>query len=173
VSESEARCAEVHELASSGIEAAALTACALAILALNEDPSNSGVAADAFRQVEATGALDSFITAARGSSRFLTAILEGLDDRRSVIRALSESNDFRLARDSGLILDGPRRGPTRDLTQRELEVAHLVARGYTNRMIAQDLFISDSTVKVHVRHIFDKLGARSRAELAARIASTD
>jgi ATP/maltotriose-dependent transcriptional regulator MalT len=171
--ESEARCTEVRELASSGIEAAALTACALAILALSEDPSNSGVAADAFRQVEATGAVDSFITAARGSSRFLAAVLEALDDTTPVVRALSESNDFRLAREAGLILEGSRRGPTRELTQRELEVAHLVTRGYTNRMIAQALFISDSTVKVHVRHILDKLGARSRAELAARIASGD
>jgi LuxR family maltose regulon positive regulatory protein len=173
VTESEARCAEVHELASSGIEAAALTACALAILELREDPSNSAVAADAFRQVEATGALDSFISAARGSPRFLAAVLEALDDTTPVVRALSESNDFRLARDSGLILEGSRRGPARELTQRELEVARLVARGYTNRMIGQALFISDSTVKVHVRHILGKLGARSRAELAARIASGD
>lgn len=173
VAESEARCAEVHELASSGIEAAALTACALAILALGEDPSNSDLAADAFHRVETTGALDSFITAARGSSRFLTAVLEALDDTTPVIRALTESNDFRLARESGLVLEGSRRGPTRDLTRRELEVARLVARGYTNRMIAQALFISDSTVKVHVRHIFDKLDARSRAELAARITSVD
>ena len=91
VSESEARCAEVHELASSGIEAAAPTACALAILALTEDPSNSGVAADAFRQVEATGALDSFITAARealvSSQRFLRVSTTGrLSSARSVSR---------------------------------------------------------------------------------------
>jgi LuxR family maltose regulon positive regulatory protein len=172
VAESEARCAEVHELASSGIEATALAACARAITALSEDPSNSA-AADAFHVVETTGAFDSFITAARGSSRFLTAVLEALDDPTPVTRALGDANDFRLARAAGLALEGSRRGPMRDLTRRELEVARLVARGYTNRMIAQALYISDSTVKVHLRHILGKLGARSRAEVASRISSVD
>lgn len=169
--ESEARCVEVHELASSGIEATALAACARAINALGEDPSNAAAAADAFHLVESTGALDSFITAARGSTRFLNGVLEALDDPTPVAQALSEANDFRLGHAAGLTLVGSRRGPMRDLTKRELEVAHLIARGYTNRRIAQALYISDATVKVHVRHILDKLGARSRAEVASRISS--
>jgi DNA-binding NarL/FixJ family response regulator len=37
-------------------------------------------------------------------------------------------------------------------------------------MIAAELYISTATVKVHVRHIIDKLGARSRTEVAARMA---
>jgi LuxR family transcriptional regulator, maltose regulon positive regulatory protein len=170
---SEARCAEVHKLASSGIEATALAACARAINALSEDPSNSSVALKAFQVVDTTGAFDSFITAARGNSQFLTAILEALQDPTPVARALGDANDFRLARAAGLALEGPRRGPMRDLTKREREVAGLVARGYTNRMIAQALYISDSTVKVHVRHILDKLGARSRAEVASRVSRVD
>jgi DNA-binding CsgD family transcriptional regulator len=173
VAESEARYTEVHKLASSGIEATALAACARAITALSEDPSNSGAALEAFHVVETTGAFDSFITAARGNSRFLTAVLEALHDPTPVIRALGDANDFRLARAAGLALEGSRRGPMRDLTKREHEVARLVARGYTNRMIAQALYISDSTVKVHVRHILDKLGARSRAEVASRVSRVD
>jgi DNA-binding NarL/FixJ family response regulator len=55
-----------------------------------------------------------------------------------------------------------------DLSPREKEVLSLVARGLTNAAIGERLFISPVTVKVHVRHIFDKLGVKSRAEAALR-----
>jgi len=53
------------------------------------------------------------------------------------------------------------------LTVREREVLALVAEGYTNRRIAEDLFISESTAGVHVSHILGKLGAETRTEAAA------
>jgi non-specific serine/threonine protein kinase len=53
------------------------------------------------------------------------------------------------------------------LTPREREVAALVARGLTNRQIAAELVITEGTVGVHVVHILDKLGFRSRAQVAA------
>jgi len=51
------------------------------------------------------------------------------------------------------------------LTPRELEVAQLVSYARTNREIASELFVSEKTVETHVRHIFDKLGISSRAEI--------
>ncbi|HWQ83033.1 MAG TPA: response regulator transcription factor, partial [Anaerolineales bacterium] len=54
------------------------------------------------------------------------------------------------------------------LSQRELEVLRLVADGRTNQEIADQLFISLNTVKTHVRHIFQCLDARNRAEAIAR-----
>jgi ATP/maltotriose-dependent transcriptional regulator MalT len=57
------------------------------------------------------------------------------------------------------------------LTRREREVLNLLAQGHTNREIAQDLVISETTAKVHVRHILEKLRVRNRTE-AARLAST-
>jgi DNA-binding NarL/FixJ family response regulator len=54
-----------------------------------------------------------------------------------------------------------------DLTRREREVLALVAEGYTNRRIAEALFISESTAGVHVSNILGKLGVSSRAEAAA------
>ena len=53
------------------------------------------------------------------------------------------------------------------LTQREREVLGLVAEGWTNRQIADHLFISENTVGVHVSNILGKLGASSRTEAAA------
>ena len=54
------------------------------------------------------------------------------------------------------------------LTHREREVLALVADGRTNRDIAESLYIEARTVEKHVEHIRAKLGARSRAEAAAR-----
>ena len=54
------------------------------------------------------------------------------------------------------------RKPT--LTGRELEVLQLVAHGLTSRKIGEQLFISENTVKNHIRNILDKLGLHSRNE---------
>lgn len=51
------------------------------------------------------------------------------------------------------------------LTGREQEVVRLVARGMSNKAIAQELGISPRTVEGHLNHVFDKLGAASRTEL--------
>lgn len=51
-----------------------------------------------------------------------------------------------------------------ELTGREVEVLRKIAGGNRNRDIADLLFISEETVKVHVKHIMDKLGARDRTE---------
>jgi DNA-binding NarL/FixJ family response regulator len=50
------------------------------------------------------------------------------------------------------------------LTDRELDVLKLVAKGYNNRVIAGELFISENTVKNHVRNILEKLQLHSRME---------
>jgi len=52
------------------------------------------------------------------------------------------------------------------LTGRELEVAELIHGRYTNRQIAEQLFLSLKTVEAHVRHIFDKLDVTSRVQIA-------
>ena len=52
------------------------------------------------------------------------------------------------------------------LTRREIEVLREVVAGYTNREIADRIQISENTVKAHLTHIFDKLGASNRVELA-------
>jgi DNA-binding NarL/FixJ family response regulator len=65
---------------------------------------------------------------------------------------------------------GTVRGPeaaTEPLSQRELEVLGLVARGSTNREAAAKLFISEATVKTHLLHVYAKLGVKDRAAAVA------
>jgi DNA-binding NarL/FixJ family response regulator len=54
-----------------------------------------------------------------------------------------------------------------DLTAREIEVLRKVAQGNRNRDIAAQLFIAEETVKVHLKHVMDKLGARDRTQAVA------
>ncbi len=57
--------------------------------------------------------------------------------------------------------------PGHELTEREREVLTLVARGYTNKQIADALSMSEKTARNHVSHILEKLGLSRRSEAAA------
>lgn len=62
---------------------------------------------------------------------------------------------------------------TADLTPRERELLELLVRGYRYREIGEKLFISLDTVRTHIRHIYEKMQVRSRAEAAARYHGMD
>lgn len=57
----------------------------------------------------------------------------------------------------------------KELTRREIEIVYLMKNGLTNKEIAEDLFIAESTVKKHISHIFEKLQVGSREELKYKL----
>lgn len=97
-----------------------------------------------------------------------------LDAAAAAARLSAEAEAGRLDRgavDAVLAASGARRRSGRprtagDLTEREVEVLCLVARGLSNREVARRLTISPKTVGRHVEHIYGKLGIRSRAAAA-------
>jgi non-specific serine/threonine protein kinase len=98
------------------------------------------------------------LESARTAGRALT-----LEDAVELARALVRATTEHAA--------GPVTGPAACLTGREYEVAQLVSRGLSNRQVAAELVITEKTVKNHVQHVLEKLGVRSRTELAARAAA--
>lgn len=107
---------------------------------------------------ETTAYADGFVVAARACPR-LVASVRPFEDHLDSVTSLA------------LLISTPQE--TDRLSRREREVAELISVGLTNREIAQSLIISEATVKVHVRHILEKLGARSRVEVARRLVARD
>jgi two-component system sensor histidine kinase ChiS len=58
------------------------------------------------------------------------------------------------------------------LTAQEKKIVHLIAKGQSQKGIAESLFISDKTVKTHMRNIFDKVLVTSKVELLSKLEAT-
>jgi DNA-binding CsgD family transcriptional regulator len=110
--------------------------------------------------------LDLAVIASKARRRGEAALL--LDETRALAAAAGATtladDAERLARAFG---PGRHADPWHPLSEREYEVAQLVAAGLTNRQIAQRLVVSPKTISAHVTHILTKLGAGRRAEIAA------
>ena len=65
----------------------------------------------------------------------------------------------------------PEQLPAWNLTASELAVARLVSTGRSNREVAGELYVSVKAVEFHLGHVYDKIGIRSRKDLAARLAA--
>ena len=148
-----------------GPQTHALLAAATAVHAASESKPAACVAA--YEDILDSGF--TYVLPLAWRSRFEVAkvLLESRQHHDSVLRLLLNANDVAIARRSGARVPRPT-NQRLDLSAREEEVCELLAEGRTNQEIAEMLFISLSTTKVHVKHILEKLGVRSRTE-AARI----
>ena len=116
-----------------------------------------------------TGAVDLLATSYRASPELLTVLLSAVTTRAKTWSLLTRTRDSALAAAAGF-RPVQTSDPRSALSKREREIYELVCQGLSNKQIAACLFISEATVKVHVQHIFDKFGTRSRTALAARAA---
>jgi len=98
---------------------------------------------------------------ARGILRKTAGLASVLACLRTVAAGRSWMEDS-VFRDAGR----PERHPRSDLTARELQVLELVEQGCKNKEIAFELGIRPGTVKIHLKHIFEKTGVRGRYGLA-------
>jgi DNA-binding NarL/FixJ family response regulator len=113
------------------------------------------------------GAVDVLVTAYRSTPELLGVLLKASGDGGPFLGLLRRVGDEDLATAIGLPLSTADDRRKR-LSPREREVYELVVQRLTNREIAKLLFIEESTVKVHVHHIYDKLGVRSRLDLTVQ-----
>jgi ATP/maltotriose-dependent transcriptional regulator MalT len=112
---------------------------------------------------------DSFVVAYRLAPGLLDLIPSDDSVVPAVVLVMKRANDHGIARSHF-----PRASPApaeTPLTPREEEVLELLATGLSNAEIAQRLFISLSTAKVHVQHILKKLGAKTRLQAAMHAAT--
>jgi ATP/maltotriose-dependent transcriptional regulator MalT len=112
----------------------------------------------------AVGDLNSLVLAYRCCPRILELIHDS--EPALAVSLATQSRDEELARKFAPDLAIPRRRSA--LSRREEEVHGLLAQGLSNKEIAKALFISESTVKVHLHHVYEKLGVRSRAAAAVK-----
>lgn len=111
------------------------------------------------------GGADALVLAWRACLEVAKILMDSALHRERVMPLLLAANDTAIAKRLGVPV--PRAAqPRRGLSAREQEVCELLAQGLTNEEIAKVLFISLSTTKVHVKHIFEKLGVHSRIEAA-------
>jgi ATP/maltotriose-dependent transcriptional regulator MalT len=153
-------------LESVGVEATIMARATRAVVAIREADHATArdEAVQALDCATRTGVIESFVAAYRGFPELIVCLLEDKSlhaDLADILKLAGDADALQAAapRSANSILQ---------LSPREKEVLALVARGMTNPQIGEELFISPVTVKVHVRHIFEKLGVKSRAAAALR-----
>jgi DNA-binding NarL/FixJ family response regulator len=130
------------------------------------DPfDRESLAATSWHGAVESGNFDSLVTAYRGHPTFLESLRPSASPQLG--RLLLRARDSSLARKYGIPIDREMSRGSGTLTSREVEVLELVSTGLSNKEVAQALFIVESTVKVHLRHIYEKLRVRGRTDAVA------
>ena len=150
------------------LEARGLRAYAAAVIAYGRDEHEmfSMSLQAALKESLSSGNADAFVTSYRAFPPLVTALADQITRVDDFLLRPIRNYDPKLAREAGLLTSDLRPPRPDGLTEREEEVLALLRQGLSNQEIARALWIAESTAKVHVRHIFDKLGVRSRTAAA-------
>jgi len=160
----EARSADSMTVA---VEARSLSAFARAIVnCQRESPEERASVGEAYAQAESSHNVDGLVCAYRAYPPLLERIWRYSKQKAFLLEAVERARDGSLARAAKLPVSIKRRAAGA-LTPREEEILELVRQGLTNAEIAQSLYLSISTVKLHIHHILKKLGVRTRTEAVA------
>ena len=157
---------EAHIAFGSSVEARVLTACVSAINMKDDAITFRREARTAWETASTTGNFDGIVCAYRAYPPLLVALLDTLGSEPHAL--VSRARDISLARRLRIRIRTAGAAGEHLLTPREAEVFELLRSGLSNKAIAQALVISQATVKVHLRHIYEKFGVRTRAEAVAR-----
>jgi LuxR family transcriptional regulator, maltose regulon positive regulatory protein len=158
--------------ASAALEVRGLLLAARAIVALRDARGSTRPISSLIETSDRLEIWDPVVCALRSAPALGDAVA-GNQRLRSRLEALYlRIGDLTLARRAGFRTRATA-APREVLSPRELEVLGLIACGYKNREISRALFIAESTTKVHVRHVLEKLGVRTRAEAVARLKMFD
>jgi len=159
---------------SSAAEPRLLAKLAVAVAETSEAGEEaSAFVADAFGDVVRSGNVDAFVTAYRGYPALLSQVRPDHELHAQLATILSNANDLKLALPTFPHIGSSLAATDSLLSRREREVLGLVSQGLRNREIGQQLFISEVTVKAHVRNIMRKLGARSRTHAVSLARNLD
>jgi len=149
------------------IEVSALVPWTNAVLGLTRTRTRRRVVDMTFESAVRTGNIDAFVTAYRVCPGLLEVIASRREYLERLRTILDRAQDHSLAESVGIQLPSEHLRLSR-LSKREIEVIGYVSQGFTNKDIGRMLFITEGTVKVHVRSICRKLGVRTRTEAAMR-----
>jgi two-component system, NarL family, response regulator DegU len=116
----------------------------------DEQLAKQAIKAGAIGYVIKDAAKDELVKAVRAAAKGESLISTSV--ARKLIEEITEPSARKKKKEEGL----------EELSQREVDVIKLMTRGYNNRQIAEILFISEHTVKVHIRNIFRKIGVVDR-----------
>ena len=164
----------------SGCEAARLISqenpnCHVLMLTVSEeaedlfDALRSGACGYLLKNIEAEALVAGIRAAAMGESvispRMMSALLAGIRQQAAPSHPkLSDTAPGQVGKRE--TINGGKAGDGESLTPREAEILECVARGLSNKEIARELDIAESTVKIHVQNILRKLGLTSRVQAA-------
>lgn len=164
------RHADLATQASRAIEPRVIAQFARAVVELSQGPDGQTAAHEAFLLVRASSNVNNLVRAYRAYPPLAEALATVNDCQPELAAAMFRAGDDKWAQ--RLDLSAPaavqRPNPLGDLSPREGEVFELLRQGFSNKAIARALFISEATVKVHVRRILAKLGVSTRTQAALK-----